>query len=113
MKPGVVFDQVVGAVLVHYRKSAGLNQAEAVQGTGIGVSSLSRLEKGDYSLTMEQLLELSGRYGASMSQITKSIEATYENAVDKGVAVETEKKSSTGLLLLGAAAIAALVIASK
>lgn len=113
MKPGIVFDQVVGAVLAYYRKSSRLNQVDAVQGTNINVSSLSRLEKGDYSLTMEQLLELSRRYGVSMSQITRSIEDTYENAIRNGLAVQTEKKSNTGLLLLGAAAIAALVIASN
>ncbi len=114
MKLGVVFDQVVGAVLVHFRtKVAGLNQQDAVQGTNIGVSSLSRLEKGDYSLSMEQLLELSRRYGVSMTTVVESIEATYKNTLKQGVSVEEEKKSNTGLLLLGAAAVAALVIASK
>jgi transcriptional regulator with XRE-family HTH domain len=113
MQSGIVFDQVVGAVLVHYRKMADLNQHQAVEGISIGVSSLSRLEKGDYSLSMEQLFELSDRYGVSMSDITNSIEQTYANALRNGVAVETEKKSNTGLLLLGAAAIAALVIANK
>ena len=113
MKSGIVFDQVVGAVLVHYRKRAGLNQHQAVEGINIGVSSLSRLEKGDYSLNMEQLFELSNRYGISMSEVTSSIEQTYANALQNGVAVATEKKSNTGLLLLGAAAIAALVISSK
>ncbi|WP_075185340.1 helix-turn-helix domain-containing protein [Teredinibacter haidensis] len=113
MQSGIVFDQVVGAVLVHYRKRAGLNQHEAVKGTEIGVSSLSRLEKGDYSLGMEQLFVLSHRYNVSMQEITTSIEKTYTNAVNKGVSVENEKKSNTGLLLLGAAAIAALVIASN
>jgi transcriptional regulator with XRE-family HTH domain len=100
-------------VLVHYRKKAGFNQHQAVEGLSLGASSLSRLEKGDYSLTMEQLLELSTRYNVAMSEITSSIEQTYANALDNGVPVETEKKSNTGLLLLGAAAIAALVIASK
>ena len=32
MKSGIVFDQVVGAVLVHYRKRAGLNQHHAIDG---------------------------------------------------------------------------------
>ncbi len=114
MKSGVVFDQVVGAVLVHFRtKVAKLNQQEAVEGTSMGVSSLSRLEKGDYSLTMEQLLELSRRYGVPMTVVVESIEATYKNTLKQGVPVEEEKKSNTGLLLLGAAALTALVIASK
>lgn len=113
MQSGIVFDQVVGAVLVHYRKRAGLNQQQAIQGTSIGVSSLSRLEKGDYSLNMEQLFELSSRYGISMSDVTNSVEQTYSNALQNGVAVKAEKKSNTALLLLGAAAIAALVIARK
>ncbi|OZG70873.1 hypothetical protein BTA51_23845 [Hahella sp. CCB-MM4] len=112
MKPGLIFDQVVGAVLTHYRKKAGLNQYQAVEGTNIGVSSLSRLEKGDYSLTMEQLFELSERYGESMSSITQCIEQTYKNALAQGITVEKKKKSNTGLLLLGAAAIAALIINS-
>ena len=114
MQSGVVFDQVVGAVLVHYRtKVAGLNQQAAVEGTSIGVSSLSRLEKGDYSLTMDQLLELSRRYGVSMTHITGSIEETYRNTLSQGVSVKEEKKSNTGLLLLGAAALTALVVATK
>ena len=110
---GVVFDQIVGAVLAHYRKRVMLNQQDAAHGTSISASSLSRLEKGDYSLSMEQLFELSCCYGVSMAEITASIQQTYENALRKGVEVKTEKKSNTGLLLLGAAAIAALVIASK
>lgn len=113
MQPGIVFDQVVGAVLTHYRKRVEMNQHQAADGLSIGVSSLSRLEKGDYSLNMEQLFELSKRYGVSMSDITNSIEKTYENALKNNVLVATEKKSNTGLLLLGAAAIAALVISSK
>lgn len=113
MQSGIVFDQVVGAVLAHYRKAAGLNQSEATEGLSLGPSSLSRLEKGDYSLSMEQLFELSRRYGVSMAEVTGSVEQTFENAIRNGIAVETEKKSNTGLLLLGAAAIAALVIANR
>ena len=110
MQSGIVFDQVVGAVLLHYRKKAGLNQDDVVAGTSISVSSLSRLEKGEYSLSMEQLFTLSQKFEVSMTEITNSIEKTYSNAVRNGVVVTTEKKSNTGLLLLGAAAIAALVI---
>lgn len=114
MQSGIVFDQVVGAVLAHFRsKVAGLNQHQAVAGTNIGVSSLSRLEKGDYSLNMEQLFVLSKQYGVTMADIASSVEQTYANAKGHGVQIETEKKSNTGLLLLGAAAIAALVIATK
>lgn len=113
MQSGIVFDQVVGAVLTHYRKAAGLNQGDAVEGLSLGASSLSRLEKGDYSLSMEQLFELSRRYGVSMTVVTSSVEQTFENAIKNGIAVETEKKSNTGLLLLGAAGIAALVIANR
>ncbi|WP_250460310.1 helix-turn-helix domain-containing protein [Microbulbifer litoralis] len=113
MRPGIVFDQVVGAVLAHYRTQAGLSQHQAVEGISIGVSSLSRLEKGDYSLTMEQLFELSQRYNVSMMQVAASIERTYANARKHGVHIEREKKSKSGLLLLGAAAIAAFVIASQ
>lgn len=48
-----------------------------------------------------------------MAEVTASIEQTFDNAIKNGIAVETEKKSNTGLLLLGAAAIAALVIANR
>ena len=48
-----------------------------------------------------------------MAEVTGSVEQTFENAIRNGIAVETEKKSNTGLLLLGAAAIAALVIANR
>lgn len=113
MALGIVFDQVVGAVLARFRKNAGLNQEQAVEGTGISVSSLSRLEKGDYSLTMEQLFLICQRYGIKMADVVSSVEKTYANAQSQGVQIETEKKSNTGLLLLGAAAIAALVIANK
>ncbi|MCZ0926029.1 hypothetical protein L0636_11750 [Halomonas janggokensis] len=60
-----------------------------------------------------QLFELSRRYGVPMAEVTASIEQTFDNAIKNGIAVETEKKSNTGLLLLGAAAIAALVIANR
>ena len=52
---------------------------------------ISRLEKGYYSPNMEQLFELSNRYGVSMSEITNSVEQTYANALHNGKAVETEK----------------------
>lgn len=113
MKSGIIYDQIVGAVLAHYRKKAKLSQQEAAQGIDISASSISKLEKGNYSLTMDQLFQLSKKYGVSMQTITNSIEQTYENAVKSDITVETEKKSNTGLLLLGAAALAALVIASK
>lgn len=48
-----------------------------------------------------------------MAEVTASIEQIFDNAIKNGIAVETEKKSNIVLLLLGAAAIAVLVIANR
>lgn len=111
--PGVVFDQIVGGVLTKYRNRCDLNQRQATDGTSLNVSSLSRIERGDYSLNMQQLFELSNRYSVSMAEMASSIEASYHHAIQQGMKVEQEKKSNTSLLLLGAAAVAALVVLSK
>lgn len=114
MKIGIVFDQVVGAVLAHYRmKVAGLSQQQAVEDTSIGASSLSRLEKGDYSLNMEQLFELSKSFGVEMSEITASVEHTCNNVERNGIYIALEKKTNTDILLLSAEALSSMIVSGR
>lgn len=113
MESGLVFDQVIGATISHYRKQAGFNQHQASEIASISVSSLSRLEKGDYTLSVEQLIRLANAYEVGSEMMLSSIQRTHQHADQQGITVKSEKKSKTGMLLLGAAAVAALVIASK
>lgn len=111
MKTGIVFDQVVGVVLTHFRtKVARLSQNQAIEGTNIGISSLSRLETGDYSLSMEQLFSLSQRFGVEVIEIVATVEQTCANARINGIFVEFEKKSNTDLLLLSSEAVSSMMI---
>jgi len=112
-KTGVILDQVVGAVVTHFRvKVAQLSQQQAVEGLSIGTSSLSRLEKGDYSLNMGQLFELSSNLGVTMTQIINSIEKTCDEITKNGIYIAQEKKTNTKLLLLSTDSIAQMVQAN-
>ncbi|MEY8199715.1 MAG: helix-turn-helix transcriptional regulator [Gammaproteobacteria bacterium] len=111
MKTGIVFDQIVGMVLAHYRtKVAGLSQHQAIVGTSIGTSSLSRLEKGDYSLNMEQLFELSKSFGVDMSDVVASVESTRNNIENHDVHIAFEKKANTNILLLSTDSLTSMIV---
>lgn len=110
MEPGIVLDQLVGKALESARKKADLNQQQAADGIDVSASSLSRLERGDYSLTVSQLFQLADRYGVQPSEIIKAVETAKMRADSQGIRVDFQKKSNSELLLLGAAALAAFFI---
>lgn len=113
MEPGIVLDQLVGKALESARKKANLNQQQAADGIEVSASSLSRLERGDYSLTVSQLFQLAHRYGVPPSDIIDDVAKAKMRAESEGIRVDFQKKSNSDLLLLGAAALAAFFLMRK
>ena len=70
---------LVGRVLAEYRQAKGLSQ-EVVSGlAGIGRTHLSAIERGERKPTLETFYRICQALGASMSEVTASIEENISN----------------------------------
>ena len=110
---GTTYQAIVGEVIVLRRKDMGLNQADLAQRIGISQSAWSRVEKGLSNLTVEQLTKVASVLGVAPNQIIAEADQAKVALQHDGVQVAGTKSDATGWLLLGAAAIGLVILASK
>ncbi len=111
---GVTYNMIVGGVMRAMREEHGLTQAQLATKLDIPASTLSRIEKGNYSCSVEQLAWIAETLGITPSSVMTRIEKSVDLARRQGLQVSISKhEDKTALYLLGAAAVAALVMAAQ
>lgn len=110
---GTTYQAIVGEVIVLRRKDLGLNQADLAKKIGVSQSAWSRVEKGLSNLTVEQLTKVASVLGVAPNQIIAEADQAKVSLELDGIQVAETKSDATGWLLLGAAAIALVILASK
>lgn len=120
MQPGSTFAAIVGAVIANLREEFGISQAILAEEVGIGQPAWSRIEKGESALSIDQLARAAKAMQTSPAEILLRAENTAEEMRSRDLTVSYEKPSRTssgaiksGLLLLGGAALAALIYAAN
>ena len=114
LKPATTYPAIVGRILVDLRKRATIGQDVVAGAMGITQSTLSRVERGESALTVEQLARAAKPLGESASSILSMADSAVLELKDQGVNVSYQKSKSeidTGLVLIGAAALGALIAA--
>ncbi len=115
MHPGTTYPAVVGAILAAERKNCGFTQADFAEAVGIVQSTWSRIEKGTSALNIEQLVVAATALNLEPHVIIQKADKTVREIEAQKMRVEYQPKKSGngGLLLLGAAALTALVVAAN
>lgn len=114
LKPATTYPAIVGRILVSLRKAAGIGQDELAESVGITQSTLSRVERGESALTVDQLARAAKRLDDKASNILEMADDAVEKLNAQGIKVQYERARSgvnTGLVLIGAAALGALIAA--
>ena len=113
LKPETSYQAVVGRVMVSFRKKIGADQAPLAASVGVTQSTWSRIERGESSLSVGQLAEAAKYLRVHPSAILLEVENAVRELAAQGVIVRiiTAKstKSKTGVAMIGAAALGALV----
>lgn len=112
LKPATTYQAIVGRILVGLRKNAGIGQDQLAEAIEITQSTLSRVERGESALTVEQLARAAQRLGDKASHILSMADTAVEELSAQGINVQYGRIRSgvdTGLVLIGVAALGALI----
>ena len=113
LNPETTFQSVVGRVIVKIRKELNVEQATLASSVGVTQSTWSRIERGESSLTVEQLANAAECLRVNPSTILLEAEEATKALRAQGVVVRNNKiqnsKTKAGIALIGAAALGALV----
>lgn len=100
---------VLGAVLVKLRTLQGMKQSELAEAVGAGPSTWSRIEKGETSLSIDQLRLAAKALGKTPGQILEIAEAAEQEVLKKGVKVEPLGTSSRTLAAMAGLGITSVI----
>lgn len=112
LKPATTYPDVLGAVLRHLRKTNGLEQQPVSEAAGVTQSTWSRIERGDTAITVDQLARAASCLNTKPEKILILVDQSVKAIQKQGVKVEVKRKTegiSPGLILIGVAALAALI----
>ena len=112
---GTTYSAIVGQVLAVEREKAGFSQGVFAKNMTISQATWSRIEKGNSGFSIEQLAQAAQLLSKAPAEILQLADNVAQDLRNKNMKVEATRKqgSNAGLLLLGGAAIAALVLAAK
>ncbi len=111
---GVTYNMIVGGVIRALREERQLTQAQLAAALNMPASTLSRIENGSYSCAVEQLAWIARTLKVIPHHVMERIERSVSLAENQGLQVSIAKQDDkAALYLLGAAAIAALVMAAS
>ncbi|WP_158227090.1 helix-turn-helix domain-containing protein [Mangrovitalea sediminis] len=120
MQAGSTYAAVVGAVIAQVRSEVGMSQAQLAEQVGIGQPAWSRIEKGGSVLSVDQLARAARAMKTAPHRILELADKTVEQMRVESFEVSYDKpqrneppSDNTGLLLLGGAALAALIYAAS
>ena len=113
--PATTYPAIVGRVLAETRKRSGIQQAQLAEALGVNQPAWSKIERGTTPITVEQLAIAAKVLHTTPASLLQRADLAVEYAEARGVRVEERRVSdalSTGLALMGAAALGALVLAA-
>lgn len=105
---------VIGTVISRLRRQKGLSQAHLADAVGVNQSTLSRIETGQSSLSVDQLGLAADALGVDASRILEWADEAAFDLRKRGIRVERERAGAPvgdGLVLIALAAIVVVVIA--
>jgi transcriptional regulator with XRE-family HTH domain len=114
LQVGITYPVVIGAMLAKLRKEKGLTQEELATAVDVTQATWSRIEKGAAAATIEQLALASDRLKIPVHQVLKLADDAVEVLQQQGIQVKrtrVDEGQNTGLLMVGAAAVGALLTA--
>lgn len=85
MKTVTTYAAILGAVLGQIRTAAGLKQSDLADAVGVGPSTWSRIEKGESSLSTDQLKLAADALKMQPSQILEMVAMAEKVAAEKGI----------------------------
>jgi transcriptional regulator with XRE-family HTH domain len=92
---GTTYQSVLGAIISSTRANSGRNitQSEIAEQLGITVSTWSRIERGESSLSLEQLVKVATFLQVPLSALFKFVEERIEELREQGVSVAVSKEA--------------------
>lgn len=114
LKPATTFPAITGRILVNLRKNGGIGQDELAEAIGITQSTLSRVERGESALTVDQLAKAARKLGIKASKILDLADDAVDEISAQGINVQYDRIRGgvdTGLVLIGVAALGVLIAA--
>ncbi len=113
LQPETTYQAVIGRVIVKLRKELVVDQALLANAVGVTQSTWSRIERGESSLSIEQLAKAAEHLRVNPSTILLETEQALKELKHQGVVIRMsktqDKKSTNGIAMIGAAALGALV----
>ncbi len=119
LRPETTYQAIIGRVVVKIRKELAVEQASLAKNVGVTQSTWSRIERGESSLTVEQLARAADFLRVRPSTILHETEKAVDSLERQGVFVNKNKqtenkevgkaKTNQGVAMIGAAALGALV----
>lgn len=108
---GATYLTVVGSVLSYERDKRGISQGDFARMMEMSQATWSRIEKGSSGFSIEQLAEAAVFLETTPSALLAEADKVAREMEQQNMHVEPTRKKgvSTGLLVLGGAALAALV----
>jgi transcriptional regulator with XRE-family HTH domain len=92
---GTTYQSVLGAVINRTRTNSDrdITQSEIAEQLGINVSTWSRIERGESSLSLEQLVTVAAFLRVPLSALFKFVEEHIEDLRKQGVSVAVSKEA--------------------
>ena len=119
LRPETTYQSVIGRVIVKIRKDLAIEQGALAKEVFVTQSTWSRIERGESSLTVEQLARAAEFLRVKPSTILHETEKAVDSLEQQGVFVNKNKiaenksvgrnKTNQGVAMIGAAALGALV----
>jgi transcriptional regulator with XRE-family HTH domain len=112
LKPATTYPAIVGCLLAEARGKRGLDQAALAAKVGISQSTWSRIERGDSSLTVEQLYRAARALGQRPSDILKAADVAAKGLTHSGIRIHDTRLDDAiqqGLAVIAFATLCILV----
>lgn len=113
MSAGTTYSAIIGNVIKQLRNTQSITQGEMAEKMSVSQAAWSKLESGKSTLSTAQLAKVADQLNVPANQIMQYADDAAANFKTEGMTVTYDNKEAEniGLMLLGAAAIGALIAA--
>jgi len=111
MSAGTTYSAIIGNVIKQLRDAKSFKQGDLAEKMGVSQAAWSKLESGKSTLSTAQLAKVADLLEIKANEIIRYADKAAEKFRAEGMTVTYDNKEAefTGLMLLGAAAIGALI----
>ena len=111
MSAGTTYAAIIGNVVKQLRDTQAMSQGDMAKKMGISQAAWSKLENGKSTLSTAQLAKVADFLNVPANQIMQYADQAAENFKEEGMTVTYDNKEAENidLMLLGAAAIGAII----